>query len=148
MFWLKALPLLGGALLAGYLYHSTVMDFKQQEITRLNTKISELTEQKLACEVQTQQQELTINSLRNSNRDLTQNVERITRERDQSIAQRDHYLSVFRRHNLSELSYAKPGLIQNRINSGTQKVFDELETHTRETSREQTATIDTDDSDT
>lgn len=143
MFWLKLLPILGGALLAGYLYHTTIMDFKQNEITRLNNKITELTEQKLACDLKTGQQELTISSLENSNRELTQSVNQITQSRDEVVAQRDQYLSIFRRHNLSELSYAKPGLIQSRINSGTQKIFDDLENYTRETQDEQTTTADT-----
>lgn len=33
-------------------------------------------------------------------------------------------------HNLTELSLKKPGLIEKRINAGTQKVFDDLESLT------------------
>ena len=42
-------------------------------------------------------------------------------------AEKDRYLDIFRRHNLDKLALAKPGLIENRINSGTAKVFEDLE---------------------
>jgi len=37
---------------------------------------------------------------------------------------------VLRKHNLTDLAFKKPGLIEKRINAGTQKLFDELETIT------------------
>lgn len=36
-------------------------------------------------------------------------------------------IAKLKKHDLSKLSYAKPGLIEKRINNGTQKLFDELE---------------------
>ena len=40
--------------------------------------------------------------------------------------QRDKYLSIFRKHDLTALARKKPGLIETRINNGTREVFDEL----------------------
>ena len=37
------------------------------------------------------------------------------------------YMNIFRRHNLSKLAAAKPGLIEPRINKGTKNVFDSIE---------------------
>lgn len=42
-------------------------------------------------------------------------------------AEKDQYLSIFRRHNLDKLALLKPGLIEKRLNSGTKKVFEDLE---------------------
>ena len=35
-----------------------------------------------------------------------------------------------KRHNLSKLADAKPGLIEKRVNDGTQKVFDSIRNDT------------------
>ena len=45
----------------------------------------------------------------------------------QIVAERDRYLDIFRRHDLSKLAAAKPGLIEPRVNNATKEVFDSLE---------------------
>ena len=47
-------------------------------------------------------------------------------------AEMDDYLSIFKRHNLTKLARAKPGLIEPRINNGTQKVFRAIEQDSQE----------------
>jgi hypothetical protein len=42
----------------------------------------------------------------------------------------NRYLDVFKRHDLSKLAFAKPGLIQTRVNKGTKDVFDSIEKDT------------------
>ena len=44
-------------------------------------------------------------------------------------AQREmnRYLDIFKRHNLTKLAIAKPGLLEPRINNGTKNVFDSIE---------------------
>ena len=39
----------------------------------------------------------------------------------------NRYLDIFKRHNLTKLAAAKPGLIEPRINNGTKDVFDSIE---------------------
>ena len=39
----------------------------------------------------------------------------------------NRYLDIFRRHNLSKLAAAKPGLIETKFNSATKEVFDGIE---------------------
>ena len=39
----------------------------------------------------------------------------------------DDYLSIFKRHDLTRLARAKPGLVEPRINNGTKKVFEAIE---------------------
>ncbi len=41
-------------------------------------------------------------------------------------------LKIFREHNLQELSKAKPGLIELRVNNATQRIFDTLEQESEE----------------
>ena len=39
----------------------------------------------------------------------------------------NRYLDIFRRHNLTKLAAAKPGLIEPRMNKATKEVFDGIE---------------------
>ena len=39
----------------------------------------------------------------------------------------NRYLDIFKRHNLSKLAAAKPGLIEKRANKATKGVFDGIE---------------------
>ena len=41
------------------------------------------------------------------------------------------YLDIFKRHNLTKLAAAKPGLLEPRINKGTKNVFDSIEEDSR-----------------
>ena len=41
------------------------------------------------------------------------------------------YLDIFKRHNLSKLAAAKPGLIETRVNNGTKEVFESIEQDSR-----------------
>ena len=41
-------------------------------------------------------------------------------------------LKIFNEHNLQELSKAKPGLIELRVNNATQRIFDTLEQESQE----------------
>ena len=42
-------------------------------------------------------------------------------------ADMNRYLDIFRRHNLTKLAAAKPGLIEPRMNKATKEVFDGIE---------------------
>lgn len=44
----------------------------------------------------------------------------------------DELVRKLRRHDLVYLSLSKPGLIETRINNGTEKVFDDIESITRD----------------
>ena len=43
----------------------------------------------------------------------------------------NRYLDIFKRHNLSKLAAAKPGLIETRVNNGTKEVFESIEQDSR-----------------
>ena len=44
----------------------------------------------------------------------------------------NRYLDIFRRHNLTKLAAAKPGLIETRANKATKEVFDGIEKDSRD----------------
>ena len=43
----------------------------------------------------------------------------------------NRYLDIFKRHNLTKLAAAKPGLIEPRVNKATKEVFDGIEQDSR-----------------
>lgn len=61
------------------------------------------------------------------------------REREQLLVQQareaeeysDELLQLLRRHDLTALTRARPGLIQNRVNNATEEVFKDIESITR-----------------
>ena len=52
--------------------------------------------------------------------------------RNQEIQQEmSRYLDIFKRHNLTKLAAAKPGLLEPKINKGTKNVFNSIEEDSR-----------------
>ena len=93
-----------------------------------NSKLSALNQ---AFELRDQEQKLAIESLQNDFATQTQGL-LVIQSRNQEIElEMNRYLDIFKRHDLSRLAAAKPGLIQPRINKGTKDVFDSIEEDSR-----------------
>jgi len=93
-----------------------------------NSKLSSLNQ---AFELRSQEQKETIESLQNDFSLQTSSLLDL-QSRNQEIQQEmSRYLDIFKRHNLSKLAYAKPGLIEPRVNKGTKDVFDSIEEDSR-----------------
>ena len=93
-----------------------------------NAKLSSLNQ---AFELRNQEQKLAIESLQN---DFTMQTEGLLalQSRNQEIdAEMNRYLDIFKRHDLSKLAAAKPGLIEPRVNNGTKDVFNSIEEASR-----------------
>ena len=56
----------------------------------------------------------------------------LTSANQQLQSEKDEYLSIFRRHDLQRLALARPGLIEPRLNNGTQEVFRQMEQDSKE----------------
>ena len=48
------------------------------------------------------------------------------------VLDKNRYLDIFKRHNLTKLAAAKPGLIESRVNKATKEVFDGIENDSRD----------------
>lgn len=106
--------LAGGAV--GYLYY-----------TQTQAELIELREYNMALEIKTQTQDETIDKMNSQYQLQAQALMDLTSKNAEIIAERDRYLDIFRRHDLSKLAAAKPGLIEPRVNNATKEVFDSLE---------------------
>jgi len=128
----KYLPvalLIGGA---GYGAHMFVVDDLKDKINSLSNELTTVTQRAETLESAAQVNQDTIRSLQNRLQQQTKQVKELTEIRQNLTRERDQYLSIFRRHDLTQLSRAKPGLIEPRINSGTEDVFRQLEQDSRE----------------
>jgi len=93
-----------------------------------NSKLSSLNQ---AFELRDQEQKAAIESLQSDFALQTEGLLEI-QARNQKIQQEmSRYLDIFKRHDLTRLAAAKPGLIQPRINNGTKDVFDSIEEDSR-----------------
>ena len=108
--------LVGGVVYGGYYYYKDT----QERIATLTANNATLTSAKAT-------QDNTINTLI-ADRDKFQalNSELQTRL-DAAHQYRDTLIDKLRKHDLAKLSMQKPGLVENKINNGTKRLFRELE---------------------
>ena len=85
-----------------------------------------------SLEVAAQLQEETISSLQNDFTLQTNALNELQQKNNEIQLEMNRYLDIFKRHNLSKLAAAKPGLIEPRVNKATKEVFDGIEQDSRD----------------
>ena len=84
-----------------------------------------------AYEVRDAQQKEAIESLQNDFELQTNGLLQMQSRNQEIEAEMSRYLDNFRRHDLSKLASARPGLNEPRINNGTKEVFESIEEDSR-----------------
>ena len=77
--------------------------------------------------VAVQTQEEAIATLQNDFATQGKEITALTKKSQEAQKEMNRYLDIFRRHNLTKLAAAKPGLIETRANKATKEVFDGIE---------------------
>ena len=108
-FLLAALIILGG--LSYYLWNENKI------LTANNAKL----ETAIAA------QEEAIKTMQNDFALQTTQLNELQKKSQAAQQEMNRYLDIFKRHNLTKLAAAKPGLLEPRINKGTKNVFDSIE---------------------
>ena len=93
-----------------------------------NTRLSALNQ---AFELRDQEQKAAIESLQNDFKLQTEGLLAIQSKTQAIEAEMSRYLDIFKRHNLTKLAAAKPGLMEPKINKGTKHVFESIEEDSR-----------------
>ena len=83
-------------------------------------------------EVAVQTQEETISTLQNDFALQTSQLNELALKNQETQKEMNRYLDIFKRHNLTKLAAAKPGLIEPRANKATKEVFDGIEEDSRD----------------
>lgn len=112
--------LVGGAVYGAKYYYDTTQ----------NT-IAALRENNVKLEVANETNQATINQLTNDARVAREQNTQLQSSLQAAEEYKDELVRKLQKHDLSRLSVRKPGLIERRINDGTEKVFDDLENLTR-----------------
>jgi len=108
--------LVGGVVYGGYYYYKDTQ-----------SRIQTLTENSARLEVVTKEQDNTINVLVKDQQKFEElNIE-LQSKLDKANEYKDVLIGKLRKHDLAKLSMQKPGLIEKRINNGTNKLFKSLE---------------------
>jgi hypothetical protein len=117
------LALLIAVCIIGGLYYK----FSQDTIKDLRQEI--LNQQALlqAQELRQQEQIKTIEALQTNMARTTEALKVQTKKNSEIEAEKERYLAIFARHDLSKLAAAKPGLLEPRFNKGTKNVFESIE---------------------
>ena len=77
--------------------------------------------------VAVQTQEEAIATLQSDFATQGKEITALTKKSQEAQKEMNRYLDIFRRHNLTKLAAAKPGLIETRANKATKEVFDGIE---------------------
>jgi hypothetical protein len=108
--------LVGGAIYgAKYYYDST------------QARIAQLQENNAKLTVANETNQATINRMAQDAVQLEAQNQQLSKDLQEASKYKDELIAKLQKHDLSRLSIQKPGLIENRINNGTKKVFDALE---------------------
>jgi hypothetical protein len=129
---LKMLPLMivvaGGA----YMYHTQQIAAKDVTIAQLETNAVTLQNNQVRLEDALEREQTARAQAENNLQNQLKAVGELTAKNSALTAERDEYLGIFKRHDMTRLARAKPGLIEPRINNGTAEVFRTIEEDSRE----------------
>ena len=91
-----------------------------------------LKENNIKLESAVQMQEEAITSLQNDFALQTSQLNELQVKSQEAQKEMNRYLDIFKRHNLTKLAAAKPGLVEPRVNKATKEVFDGIENDSRD----------------
>tara|TARA_B100000902_G_C27311455_1_gene918686 strand:- start:797 stop:1192 length:396 start_codon:yes stop_codon:yes gene_type:complete len=86
-----------------------------------------LTANNAALETAVATQEEAIKTMQNDFALQTKQLGDLQKKSQEAQLEMNRYLDIFKRHNLTKLAAAKPGLLEPKINKGTKNVFDSIE---------------------
>lgn len=86
-----------------------------------------LTANNAALETAVATQEEAIATMQNDFALQTQQLGELQKKSQEAQLEMNRYLDIFKRHNLTKLASAKPGLLEPKINKGTKNVFESIE---------------------
>ncbi len=129
---IKMLPLLAVVGAGAYGYHTLEIGKRETAIAQLEKNNVVLKENSMRLETALETETASREQAENNLKLQLEAVGKLTEANNEMQAEMEDYLSIFKRHDLTRLARAKPGLIEPRINNGTKKVFEQIEKDSEE----------------
>ena len=101
--------------------------------TDTQARIAQLQQNNAQLKIVAEDNERTIDTLKSDAETNARLSAQLTEELQQSEIRRNALINTFSRHDLTNLALKKPGLIEKRLNNGTEKAFDDIESITGNT---------------
>ena len=124
---IKMLPLLAVVGAGAYGYHTLEVGKRETTIAQLEKNNVVLKENSMRLETALETETASRERAEQNLQVQLEAVANLTEKNTEMQAEMDDYLSIFKRHDLTRLARAKPGLVEPRINNGTKKVFEAIE---------------------
>jgi hypothetical protein len=112
--------IIGSLAVSGFLYYNLA-------VVPMKNKLEEQAKVILAQDLRDQEQKATIEAIQGNLQKTTQALSGLQVRNQAYEAEMAEYMDIFRRHNLSKLASAKPGMIELRANTRTKEAFDAIE---------------------
>lgn len=112
--------IIGAMGLAGFMYYNL-------SIVPMKNKLEEQSKVIIAQDLRDQEQKATIEAIQNNLAKTSQELTGLQVRNQAYESEMAEYMDIFRRHNLSKLASAKPGMIEKRANTRTKEAFDAIE---------------------
>ena len=129
------------ALGGGYAYHQVTVSKLENAVVQLEANNRTLKENQVQMEIAVKTAQESLAAAEANAKKSEAAMSALTAKNNELAKDKANYMKIFKDHNLTRLARARPGLIETRINNGTEKVFRMLEDDTKEL-------MDADDSDT
>ena len=123
---------IGGLASGGYVWYQDTME-----------RYEVLAAEKAAVDLKSQQQEQAFKALTESYEKQRVANDALTRKNQEIQQETQAYLQIFKKHDLTKLARAKPGLIETRANNATDKIFKVIEDETEPQDYDPTPNTDT-----
>ena len=129
---IKLLPIIlvvGGA---GFAYQKVVINEKDNRIAQQQMEIADKTQQNVALQTAAQTNESTIRKMETQMKAQAQAFATLTAKNNSLESDKSRYMSMVKRHNLTQSARSNPDEIEPKINRGTDRVFRQVEADSRE----------------
>jgi len=120
------------ALGGGYAYHSVTVSNLETQVVQLKANNRTLKENQVQLELAVNTAQASLKAAEENAKKQGEAMNKLTLANNELAKEKSNYMKVFKDHNLTRLARAKPGMIEKRINNGTEKVFRMLEDDTKE----------------
>ena len=129
---IKMLPLLAVVGAGAYGYHTLEIGKRETAIAQLEKNNIVLKENSVRLETALETETASREQAEKNLKVQLEAVGKLTEKNSAMQEEMNDYLSIFKRHDLTRLARARPGMVEPRINNGTKKVFEQIEKDSEE----------------